>query len=196
MRKVIPTILGAAILASAGAAGAADLRVSSSNGARSTNLAAFDRMRGRLEVKYENSVKLKPKSENATPAVPRYAGKYKGEYLEIARTAARKHGIPEDLFLRLVQQESGWNPGAVSVKGATGLAQLMPDTASLLGVKIDDPHQNLDGGARYLRMMHDRFGDWRLALAAYNAGPEAVAKHGGIPPYAETQNYVKTILPG
>lgn len=197
MRGMILSVLGAAVLgAAAGQSAAADLRVSTSNGARSNNLAAFDRMRGRLEVKYENSVKLQPKTERTTPAIPRYSGKYKGEYLEAARVAARKHNIPEDLFLRLVQRESGWNHEAVSHKGATGLAQLMPGTASQLGVKIDDPIQNLEGGARYLRMMHDRFGDWRLALAAYNAGPEAVAKHGGIPPYAETENYVKAILPG
>lgn len=70
----------------------------------------------------------------------------------------------------------------------------MPDTARRLGVDPADPSENLDGGARYLRMMYDRFGDWRLALAAYNAGPEAVAKHGGVPPYEETQGYVKGIL--
>ena len=93
-----------------------------------------------------------------------------------------------------MQQESGWNAGAVSPKGATGLAQLMPDTARLLRVDINDPEENLEGGARYLRMMYDRFGSWRLALAAYNAGPMAVEEHGGIPPYDETQNYVKAIL--
>ncbi len=149
----------------------------------------------RLAKQYEGSARLKPKSDKpAEGAIPRFAGSYKGEYLEIARAAARKHGIPEDLFLRLVQQESGWNPGAVSHKGATGLAQLMPDTARLVGVDINHPHQNLDGGARYLRMMYDRFGTWRLALAAYNAGPLAVEKHEGIPPYAETRAYVAAIL--
>jgi soluble lytic murein transglycosylase-like protein len=102
--------------------------------------------------------------------------------------------VPEDLFLRLVQQESGWNAGAVSHKGATGLAQLMPGTAARLGVDPAVPEQNLEGGARYLRMMYDRFGSWRLALAAYNAGPGAVEQHGGIPPYTETKNYVKAIL--
>ena len=126
-------------------------------------------------------------------AVPSYSGRYKGQYLSSAREAARRHGIPEDLFLRLVQQESGWNPGAVSHKGATGLAQLMPATARRLGVDPTNPQDNLNGGARYLRMMYDRFGDWKLALAAYNAGPEAVAKHGGIPPYAETKGYVRAI---
>jgi soluble lytic murein transglycosylase-like protein len=111
----------------------------------------------------------------------------------MARAAANRYGIPSGLFLRLVQQESGWNPGAVSPKGAIGLAQLMPQTARVLGVDPHDPAQNLEGGARYLRQQYDRFGNWRLALAAYNAGPEAVERHGGIPPYRETRNYVRVI---
>jgi soluble lytic murein transglycosylase-like protein len=150
---------------------------------------------GRLATQYSASARLQPRAEGADDAaVPRFRGNYRGEYLEVARSAARKHGVPEDLFLRLVQQESGWNPGAVSHKGATGLAQLMPDTAALLGVDPANPTQNLDGGARYLRMMFDKFGSWRLALAAYNAGPGAVEQHGGIPPFDETRNYVKAIL--
>jgi soluble lytic murein transglycosylase-like protein len=152
----------------------------------------------RLAKQYSGSVRLTPKAKKGgaveDAAVPQYRGSYKGEYLEVAKAAARKHGVPEDLFLRLVQQESGWNPGAVSVKGATGLAQLMPGTASRLGVDINDPEANLDGGARYLRMMFDKFGTWKLALAAYNAGPGAVEEHDGVPPYAETQNYVAVIL--
>ena len=154
----------------------------------------------RLSRQYENSTRLTPngkKSATASTAgvvIPRYTGKYRGEWLDAARKAAQKHGVPEDLFLRLVQQESGFNPGAVSPKGATGLAQLMPGTATLLGVDINNPHQNLEGGARYLRQMQTRFGNWRHALAAYNAGPEAVEKHGGIPPYKETQGYVLAIM--
>ena len=157
----------------------------------------------RAATQYDQSVRLTPhgkeaaaKGEGATTVLPRYSGSYRGAYMEAAREAARRHGVPEDLFLRLVQQESGWNSGAVSQKGATGLAQLMPDTAARLGVDETDPHQNLDGGARYLRMMYDRFGDWKLALAAYNAGPEAVEKYGGIPPYAETASYVTRIMGG
>ncbi len=150
----------------------------------------------RLSKQYSASVRLQPNPivvpKDAT--VPRFRGSYKGEYLAVAKAAARKHSIPEDLFLRLVQQESGWNPSAQSHAGATGLAQLMPGTARKLGVNINDPHQNLEGGARYLRMMYNKFGSWRLALAAYNAGPGAVEKHAGIPPYAETRNYVRIIL--
>jgi len=126
--------------------------------------------------------------------IPGYGGDYQGVYLDMARVAAQKHGIPEDLFLRLVQQESGWNPAAQSHAGAVGLAQLMPDTARRLGVDPLQPGENLDGGARYLRQQFDRFQSWRLALAAYNAGPEAVVRHDGVPPYQETQNYVLAIL--
>ncbi|MFM2356759.1 MAG: hypothetical protein RLZZ528_2495 [Pseudomonadota bacterium] len=154
----------------------------------------------RLARQYENSVRLTPHYQKGAAAdagvIPSYSGRYRGEYLALAKAAAQKHNVPEDLFLRLVQQESGWNAQAVSHKGATGLAQLMPATAARLGVDATVPSQNLDGGARYLRMMYDRFGSWRLALAAYNAGPLAVEEHGGIPPYDETQNYVKSILGG
>ena len=151
---------------------------------------------GRLADQYSRSARLLPPSTRDDPAIPAFTGRYNGPYLEIARAAARRHAIPEDLFLRLVQRESNWNPEAVSVKGAIGLAQLMPGTAELLRVDPQDPVENLDGGARYLRMMYDRFGNWRLALAAYNAGPEAVERHGGIPPFAETTQYVAVILGG
>jgi soluble lytic murein transglycosylase-like protein len=152
-----------------------------------------------LSQQYENSARLRPDNEisistSSNEAIPDYRGRYRGEYLAVAKAAAQKYGVPEDLFLRLVQQESGWNPNAVSPKGATGLAQLMPATARALGVDIDDPRENLDGGARYLRAMYDKFGSWRLALAAYNAGPGAVEEHGGVPPFAETKNYVLAIL--
>ncbi len=157
----------------------------------------MDMLDGRLAEQYEGSKRLRPDAllAKATDgAMPIFRGNYKGEYLESAREAARAHDVPEDLFLRLVQRESGWNPNAISHKGATGLAQLMPDTAALLGVDIGDPHENLRGGARYLRMMYDKFGSWRLALAAYNAGPGAVEAAGGIPPYTETENYVRAIM--
>lgn len=149
----------------------------------------------RAAVQYNDSVRLQPPSVH-TPSkwgpLP-YTGKYRGEYLSMARDAARRHDVPEELFLRLVQQESGWNPQAKSHKGALGLAQLMPETARRLGVDPLNPKDNLDGGARYLAKQYRKFKSWRLALAAYNAGPDAVKKHGGVPPYDETRNYVKAI---
>jgi soluble lytic murein transglycosylase-like protein len=98
------------------------------------------------------------------------------------------------LFAALVWTESAFNPAAVSHAGAIGLAQLMPGTAAGLGVDPWDPVQNLDGGARYLRAQLDAFGSVDLALAAYNAGPNAVSRYGGIPPYVETQFYVLRVL--
>lgn len=107
---------------------------------------------------------------------------------------AQKNGIPDNIFAALVKQESGGNQGAKSPVGAIGLTQLMPETARALGVDPNNADQNLDGGARYLKQMYDKFGRWDYALAAYNAGPGAVEKYHGIPPYTETQNYVKSIL--
>lgn len=111
------------------------------------------------------------------------------------QAAAQKHGVDPALLTALVRQESNFNPNARSHAGATGLTQLMPGTAASLGVTDStDPVQALDGGAKYLRQQLDAFnGDERLALAAYNAGPGAVQRFGGIPPYAETQNYVKKV---
>jgi soluble lytic murein transglycosylase-like protein len=151
---------------------------------------------GRAASQYSGSVRLQPPTIHAprTDGLMVYAGKYRGEFLQYAREAARKHGVPEDLFARLVQQESAWNPKARSHKGAMGLAQLMPETARQLGVDPWNPRQNLEGGARYLSQQYRAFGSWRLALAAYNAGPGAVRKHGGVPPYRETKNYVRKIL--
>lgn len=118
------------------------------------------------------------------------------DYRQAARDAARRYGVPEDLFLRVVQQESAFNPEAVSSAGAIGLTQLMPGTAADLGVDPRDPLQNLEGGARYLAQQLDTFGDPALALAAYNAGPGRVRQYGGIPPFEETQNYVNRMLGG
>lgn len=162
----------------------------------SSQTALMDR---RLSSQYAHSNRLVPTTPETVrvpsrETIPRYTGSQRSRYLPDARAAARRYGIPEDLFLRLVRQESGWNPNARSNKGAMGLAQLMPGTARYLGVDPNDPVQNLNGGAKYLAEQYRKFGSWRLALAAYNAGPGAVEKHGGIPPYRETRNYVRIIM--
>ncbi len=99
-----------------------------------------------------------------------------------------------NLYRANIEIESAYNPRALSHAGAIGLGQLMPDTARALGVDPNNWRQNLDGSARYLTMMLAEFGDVRLALAAYNAGPDAVRAHSGIPPYRETQNHVQRVL--
>jgi soluble lytic murein transglycosylase-like protein len=115
---------------------------------------------------------------------------------EMVEAAARRHGLDPELVRAVVAVESGFRPDAVSPKGAQGLMQLMPATARSLGVKdAFDPFSNLDGGTRYLRILVTRYGgDLRRALAAYNAGEGAVARHGGVPPYPETLAYVRKVL--
>ena len=113
---------------------------------------------------------------------------------QFAGLAANKYGLPLNLFKALIGRESGWDPTVVSSAGAIGLGQLMPGTAQGLDVDPNNPRQNLFGAAKYLSDQYKKFGDWKLALAAYNAGPGAVTKYGGIPPYAETQAYVQNIL--
>ncbi|MFM7446136.1 MAG: lytic transglycosylase domain-containing protein [Tabrizicola sp.] len=201
MRKVFRiALVTVAVIGFAGAGLAEGLSLSGSTKSRSSIFKSQSELIDKkLSKQYSGSVKFTPKYKKGeetanAKGIPAYRGNYKGEYLEVAKAVARKHGVPEDLFLRLVQQESGWNPVAVSTKGATGLAQLMPETAEHLGVDINDAEENLEGGARYLRMMFDKFGTWELALAAYNAGPGAVEEHNGIPPFAETENYVAAIL--
>jgi len=110
--------------------------------------------------------------------------------------AAARYGVPERLVTAVIRVESAFNTFAVSRSGARGLMQLMPETASILGVRNSfDPQQNVDGGVRHLRAMIDRFGNnLPLALAAYNAGEKAVYAHQGMPPYPETRDYVTRVL--
>lgn len=192
MKRIL--MIAVSVGLSATAAGAADFLSTKSR----TNLFRSQTrvLDNRAAKQYNNSVRLQPPKVH-TPskwdAGKPFSGKYSGPYLAMAREAATRYGVPVELFLKLVQQESGWNAKALSHKGAIGLAQLMPDTARTLGVDAHDPKQNLEGGARYLSQQYKRFNSWRLALAAYNAGPEAVEKYGGVPPYKETKNYVKVI---
>ena len=111
-------------------------------------------------------------------------------------SACQKHNIDPKLVMAVIQQESGFNQNAISKAGAQGLMQLMPATAKSLGVtNAFNPEQNINGGVKYLKSLLERFhGNKILALAAYNAGPNAVDKYNGIPPYKETQNYVRNIL--
>ena len=118
------------------------------------------------------------------------------EYDQIIASSSAKYGVSPSLIKAVIQAESGYNPNAVSSKGASGLMQLMPGTARSLKVSNSfDPRDNVEGGVKYLRFLLDTFhGDVSLALAAYNAGLGKVAKYGGIPPYNETRTYVNRVL--
>lgn len=114
---------------------------------------------------------------------------------DLIRDASRREGVDEHLVKAVVEAESNFDPRAVSSAGAKGLMQLMDGTARALGVKDSfDPVSNVAGGVKFLRSLLDRFGSIPLALAAYNAGPGAVERHRGIPPYEETRNYVERVL--
>lgn len=115
---------------------------------------------------------------------------------QLVRSAALRYGVKPELALAVAETESSFSQNAVSPVGAVGVMQLMPETAQSLGVRnINDIRENIDGGVRYLKQMLNLFqGDEHRAVAAYNAGPEAVKQYGGIPPYAETQNYVARVL--
>ena len=108
--------------------------------------------------------------------------------------AAHDHGLDPGLLRAVAWQESRGNSAAVSDKGALGIMQLMPGTAAALGVDPGDPNANINGGAAYLALQMAKFGNVELALAAYNAGPGAVVRYGGVPPYRETRSYVSTIM--
>lgn len=130
------------------------------------------------------------------PTLRGYAQVSKPQLLNMISQISRKHGVDEKLVKALIQQESGFNPKAKSHCGAMGLMQLMPGTAKTLGVTdAFNPVQNVDGGVRHLKWLLSKYnGNTILALAAYNAGSGAVDKYDGVPPYPETQNYVKKIL--
>jgi len=116
---------------------------------------------------------------------------------QLANAAAAKYGLPPSLVRSVMKAESGFQPRAVSPKGAVGLMQLMPGTARTLGVNPYDPAENVDAGTRYLRTLLEKYnGGLRHALAAYNAGPDAVEKHGGVPPFAETLDYIRRVERG
>lgn len=130
------------------------------------------------------------------PGAPRSGGGLiVHSYHDIIRQNARAYRLEEALVKAVIKAESNYNPQSLSNKGAQGLMQLIPETARLVNVDDPfDPAENIRGGSNYLRLMLDQFnGNLDLALAAYNAGPNAVQRHGGIPPYEETRNYVQRV---
>jgi soluble lytic murein transglycosylase-like protein len=117
------------------------------------------------------------------------------QYDGLIGLTAREHHVRPGLVKAVIAAESNFDPDAVSRAGARGLMQLMPETAASMGVKnLHHPTENVQGGTRYLRQMIDRYGDLVQALAAYNAGPTAVDRYGGLPPYRETRDYVQRVL--
>ena len=131
-----------------------------------------------------------------SPLTQSAGGEAGGEYESLIDEAAARNGLDPAVLHGLIQQESGFDPSATSSAGASGLTQLMPGTASSLGVADPlNPAESIEGGARYLGQLMDQFGgNTEDALAAYNAGPGAVEQYGGTPPYAETQSYVGKVL--
>ncbi len=150
---------------------------------------------GAVEVAADDVVAIEPEDVFApVPAKPVVAPPYR----ELVEAAAARYSVDADLITSVIAVESNFDPKAVSRKNARGLMQLLPETASRLGVKnIDDPQENIDAGARYLRELLQKYhNDLVLTLAAYNAGPERVQQYGRVPPFAETISYVRRVKRG
>jgi len=148
---------------------------------------------GRVALRAEDIVSIEPEEYFPIRAAEAPATT---PFAQLIRAAAQKHGVDEELISSVITAESAFNPRAVSRKRARGLMQLMPATASQLAVSdVFDPAQNVDAGTRYLKLLMERYGqDLTLALAAYNAGPDRVARYGGVPPFSETRAYIHHIL--
>ncbi|HEY8210607.1 MAG TPA: lytic transglycosylase domain-containing protein [Myxococcaceae bacterium] len=151
---------------------------------------------GRKAQKMPGTFRAAPSARDVVPQA-RGADDLRRKYDELMEAAAIRYRVPVALVRAIVQAESNYDPTAVSPAGASGIMQLMPDTAREMFVKdIFDPKENIEGGTRYLRVLANMFGgDMVKMVAAYNAGPDAVAKWGGtVPPYAETQDYVRKVI--
>jgi soluble lytic murein transglycosylase-like protein len=196
-RAILMAILIAAAAAPAARADYAVLR----SGLR-LHITGYERMGGRVrlvveggvvEISSEELVSVEP--EDLFPAAAA-APLPSGPYGSLIRVAAEKHGMDEKLITHVIAAESNFNPRAVSRKQALGLMQLLPQTAAHYSVSnVFDPAQNIDAGTHYLKDLLQRYrGNLTLALAAFNAGPEMVERYGGVPPFRETQNYVRQII--
>jgi soluble lytic murein transglycosylase-like protein len=148
---------------------------------------------GVVEMAASDLVTVEP--EDVFPALPPAPAAPAGPYAALIHAAALKDGVSEKLIAHVIAVESNFNPRAVSRKRAQGLMQLLPKTAARYSVaNVFDPAQNIEGGTRYLKDLLELYrGDLKLALAAYNAGPDMVQRYGGVPPFPETQNYVRKI---
>lgn len=167
------------------------------------HIAGYERVRdsvrlavagGAVEMPASDLVAVEP--EDAFQPLPPAPASSNAPYGKLIHAAAQKHGVDETLITRVIAVESNFNPRAVSRKRALGLMQLLPQTAARYAVAdVFDPAENIDAGTRYLKDLLERYrGNLPLALAAYNAGPEAVDRYGGLPPFSETQNYVRRII--
>jgi Transglycosylase SLT domain len=147
---------------------------------------------GSVEITTDQLVSVEPEDQFAPAAAKTDSN---APFADLIHAASQKHGVDEHLIAHVIAVESNFNPKAVSRKQAQGLMQLLPTTAAKYSVaNVFDPAQNIDGGTRYLKALLEKYsGDVKLALAAYNAGPDMVARYGGVPPFPETQKYVRAI---
>jgi soluble lytic murein transglycosylase-like protein len=197
MKRAMRTVLGMGLLAAflvvepSGARADIYQWVDADGVVHFTNKTSTD-PRAKLYLKAATPAAAQPAGPGAPLWTPQRDPSRYTRFDEWIRQAAALYQLPEQLVRAVIKVESDYEPRAVSSAGARGLMQLMPDTADRLQVKdINDPRENIFGGVRYLRILANTFnGDLELTVAAYNAGEESVMKYGGIPPYAETRNYV------